>query len=249
MAYNNVASEEPWDRQGDNGVFDDELGIDTDDFIVNDEDDGRGPPAQAALGHIPEPPQTQTAGGERLEQRRFMGGDTLDEPVLTTIMRDVRAFGVKLRQIVWIYKDEGTENKDWDLWGPLIFCLLISTLMSMIAPNHQSSIVFSGVFSLIWVGQLVVTLNIKMLGGTISFFHALCITGYSLFPLVIGALVSSFVSLRVVRMIVDGVLAAWSIYSATSALKNSGVLPSRVFLATYPVGLFYVGIGWLCVIT
>jgi hypothetical protein len=189
------------------------------------------------------------AGSERLEQRRFMGGDTLDEPVTATIMRDVRAFAVKLRQIVWIYKNEGTDNKDWDLWGPLIFCLLISTLMSMIAPNHQSSIVFSGVFSLIWVGQLVVTLNIKMLGGTISFFHALCITGYSLFPLVIAALVSSFVSLRIVRIIIDFVLVAWSIYSATSGLKNSGVLPSRVFLATYPVGLFYTGIGWLCVIT
>lgn len=75
--------------------------------------------------------------------------------------------------------------RDWDLWygpgrkapatvwmmltilsrGPLIFCLLLSFLLSMTKSGHQRSLVFSGVFALVWVGEAVVTMQIKLLGG------------------------------------------------------------------------------------
>lgn len=74
--------------------------------------------------------------------------------------------------------------RDWDLWyshfaffvfsraqetnyhrGPLIFCLLLSMFLSMRAHDEQSSLVFSGVFSLVWIGEAIVTLQIKLLGG------------------------------------------------------------------------------------
>lgn len=214
--------------------------------------------------------------GDRVEQRRFMGGDTLDEPVTATLMRDIRGVGFRLRQVIWYspatslrearglgpevaggfgYDPDAADRarmltqQDWDLWGPLVFCLFISVAMSMLAPNHQSSQVFAGVFVLVWLGQAIVTLNIRLLGGSILFFHAMCVTGYCLFPLVIAATLSAFVGSYLVRIIVDTILVAWAIYSATMGLKNSGVLPSRVFLAMYPVGLFYTGLGWLCVIT
>lgn len=48
--------------------------------------------------------------------------------------------------------------------GPLIFCLLLSMFLSM-AKGDQSDLVFSGVFSLVWIGEAVVTLQIKLLGG------------------------------------------------------------------------------------
>jgi protein YIPF6 len=35
----------------------------------------------------------------------------------------------------------------------------------MRASSGQSDLVFSGVFSLIWIGESVVTLQIKLLGG------------------------------------------------------------------------------------
>ena len=49
--------------------------------------------------------------------------------------------------------------------GPLIFCLLLSVFLSMRASKGQTDLVFSGVFSLIWLGEAVVTLQIKLLGG------------------------------------------------------------------------------------
>lgn len=224
-----------------------------------------GPPPYSLESRISQ------ATGQTFEQRRFMGGDTLDEPITATLMRDVRSVGWRLRQVIWYtpasslqasgmvpsavpfqdYSGVGQVpvNQEWDLWGPLIFCLIISLCLSMIAPNHQSSLVFSGVFALISLGQVTVTLNIKLLGGSISFFSALCTIGYCLFPLVPAVLLSTFVRLVLVRIIVDTLLVIWAIYSATKGLQDSGVLPSRVFLASFPVGLFFTGLGWLCVIS
>jgi protein YIPF6 len=55
--------------------------------------------------------------------------------------------------------------RDWDMWGPLIFCLLLSMLLSFNAQSDQRDIVFSGVFAIVWIGEAVVTLQIKLLGG------------------------------------------------------------------------------------
>lgn len=55
--------------------------------------------------------------------------------------------------------------RDWDLWGPLVFCLALSLLLSFNARPEQKSVVFSGVFAMIWIGEAVVTAQIKLLGG------------------------------------------------------------------------------------
>ena len=49
--------------------------------------------------------------------------------------------------------------------GPLVFCLLLSLLLSMTKSHEQKTMVFSGVFALVWVGEAVVTAQIKLLGG------------------------------------------------------------------------------------
>lgn len=49
--------------------------------------------------------------------------------------------------------------------GPLLFCLLLSFFLSRGAQDEQKSLVFSGVFTLVWLGEAVVTLQIKLLGG------------------------------------------------------------------------------------
>lgn len=51
------------------------------------------------------------------------------------------------------------------LRGPLIFCLLLSLLLSIRASPDQKPVVFSGVFALVWIGEAVVTMQIKLLGG------------------------------------------------------------------------------------
>ena len=55
--------------------------------------------------------------------------------------------------------------RDWDLWGPLIFCLLLSLFLSRGAQDNQKDLVFSGIFAMVWIGEAVVTLQIKLLGG------------------------------------------------------------------------------------
>jgi hypothetical protein len=55
--------------------------------------------------------------------------------------------------------------RDWDLWGPLVFCLLLSMFLSFSADKEQKELVFSGVFAMVWIGKAVVTMQIKLLGG------------------------------------------------------------------------------------
>ncbi len=58
--------------------------------------------------------------------------------------------------------------RDWDLWGPLLFALMLSLLLSFNARPEQKSVVFSGVFAMVWIGEAVVTAQIKLLGGNMS---------------------------------------------------------------------------------
>ncbi|KAK5111691.1 hypothetical protein LTR62_004797 [Meristemomyces frigidus] len=159
--------------------------------------------------------------------------------------------------------------RDWDLWyaaehiqgavwgilanmlsrGPLLFCLLLSFLLSLNAREDQRSLVFSGVFATIWIGEAIVTLQIKLLGGNISFFQSVCIIGYTLFPLVIASLLSALRVPTVVRIPVYSVLGLWSLAAGVSILGGSGVVKNRVALAVYPLFVFYVGLDCLCFIS
>ncbi|KAK7996909.1 glycogen debranching enzyme [Apiospora arundinis] len=139
--------------------------------------------------------------------------------------------------------------RDWDMWGPLIFCLLLSLLLSFRAKEDQKDVVFSGVFVMVWIGEAVVTLQIKLLGGNISFAQSVCIIGYTLFPLVIAALLSALSIPVVVRIPVYIVLIAWSLAAGVSILGGSGVVKNRVGIAVYPLFVFYLGLGCLCFIS
>ncbi|KAI2618803.1 Yip1-domain-containing protein [Hypoxylon sp. NC1633] len=139
--------------------------------------------------------------------------------------------------------------RDWDMWGPLIFCLLLSLLLSFRAKDDQRDIVFSGVFAIVWIGEAVVTLQIKLLGGNISFAQSVCIIGYTLFPLVIASLMSALGLPTVPRIPVYVVLVAWSLAAGVSILGGSGVVKNRVGIAVYPLFVFYLGLGCLCFIS
>ncbi|RMY12702.1 hypothetical protein D0867_07676 [Hortaea werneckii] len=142
--------------------------------------------------------------------------------------------------------------RDWDLWGPLLFCLILSTLLSLTAQTAQRSYVFSGVFATIWIAEAAVTLQIKLLGGNISFFQSVCIIGYTLFPLCIASLLSALGIPMIVRIPVYIVLGLWSLAAGVSILGGSGVVKGRVALAVYPLFIFYVGLDYSpgqCVLT
>ncbi|KAI0175793.1 Yip1-domain-containing protein [Hypoxylon sp. FL1284] len=139
--------------------------------------------------------------------------------------------------------------RDWDMWGPLIFCLLLALLLSFRAKPDQKDVVFSGVFAIVWIGEAVVTLQIKLLGGNISFAQSVCIIGYTLFPLVIASLMSALGLPTIPRVPVYLVLVAWSLAAGVSILGGSGVVKNRVGIAVYPLFVFYLGLGCLCFIS
>ncbi|KAF2454992.1 hypothetical protein BDY21DRAFT_307657 [Lineolata rhizophorae] len=139
--------------------------------------------------------------------------------------------------------------RDWDLWGPLLFCLLLSLFLSRGAQDEQKSLVFSGVFAMVWIGEAVVTVQIKLLGGNISFFQSVCIIGYTLFPLVIASFLSAVSLPMIARIPVYIVLGAWSLAAGVSILGGSGVVRNRVGIAVYPLFVFYVALACLCFIS
>lgn len=78
---------------------------------------------------------------------------TLDEPVLTTITRDLSSVASKLRVVLrpsaFVGGSQSIEDsgvlqalKDWDLWGPLLICLSLSCSLSINA-GSQGPTVFS----------------------------------------------------------------------------------------------------------
>jgi len=178
-----------------------------------------------------------------------MGPDygTLDEPVTETIMRDVRMVGNKMMCVLNPRKANIQTLKDWDLWGPLILCLMLATLLSWFAPYEQKSLVFASVFVIIWCGAAVVTVNALLLGGNISFFQSVCVLGYCIFPLNIASIVCLVGGPFLWRTLVVAVCFFWST-GASLGFMGELVPPNRKALAVYPLFLFYTAIGWLILI-
>ncbi len=79
---------------------------------------------------------------------KYMVGSTLEEPIYTTIWRDLSSIIRKCRAVLVPKVFFGTaqssngvdhgdgeisqELRDWDLWGPLLFCLILATYVFFI---------------------------------------------------------------------------------------------------------------------
>ncbi|DBA03744.1 TPA: hypothetical protein N0F65_004161 [Lagenidium giganteum] len=168
-------------------------------------------------------------------------------------MRDVRLVGGKLK-VVLMPKNTSEETlkalRDWDLWGPLVLCLSLSIMLSITAPPHQSAMVFTGVFVVVWAGAAIVTVNAQLLGSTISFFQSVCVLGYCIFPLNIATLVCMVLKLAHIhaigRLFIVVVGFLWAT-RASVVFMSKLVPPKRKALTVYPVLLFYLFISWMLI--
>ncbi|PIL35511.1 hypothetical protein GSI_02239 [Ganoderma sinense ZZ0214-1] len=195
------------------------------------------------------PSNRRSVGGVRVETR-YTGTDTLDEPITTTIGRDLLSIYTKLIQVLYPPRNRGNRDllRDWDLWGPLVLCLMLGILLSMNAPASQSLSVFTSVVVIIALGSLVVTVQAKLLGGRVSFFQGLCVLGYCVAPLNVAALVSTFVHLIYVRAPVALAAWAWCIWASVNFLDGTKIEHQRILLAVYPLLLFYFVLAWMIII-
>lgn len=191
----------------------------------------------------------KTVGGLRLETR-YTGVDTLDEPVTTTIARDLLSIYTKLVQVLYPKRTGSSREvlRDWDLWGPLILCLLLGIMLSINAPPSQSLGVFTGVVVIVSVGSLVVTVQAKLLGGRVSFFQGLCALGYCIAPLDIAALTACFVRKLWIRAPVTMLAWAWCCWASVNFLDGTKIDSQRIFLAVYPLLMFYFILAWMIMI-
>jgi hypothetical protein len=182
---------------------------------------------------------------------------TLDEPVSVTINRDLRAIGHKFSH-VFFPKQSTLLLRDWDLWGPLSLCVLLSISLQGDSKVSTNAPEFASVFALIALGAIVVTANTKLLSGKISFFQSICALGYCLLPLVLVAWLSELLLMIggngstvgfVFRFILVVVACGWSVFASTAFLAADTInLEDKKSLAVYPIFLFYFVISWLIIL-
>ncbi|EME27170.1 uncharacterized protein Gasu_52720 [Galdieria sulphuraria] len=182
---------------------------------------------------------------------------TLDEPVWSTIKRDLGLIGRRLKLVILpkvTAVEMQAELRDWDLWGPLFICMTLATVLSVEA-SEDASLIFSLVFLIIWCGSFVVTLNAQLLGGAVSFFMGVCLLGYCVFPLLVGAFFCIFWTAVlptgvavVLRFVTVVLLLIWSIMAVTAFFADVKLPEGRKLLAVYPVFLFYSGIAWMILV-
>ncbi|KAM4696516.1 protein YIPF6 [Rhinophrynus dorsalis] len=179
---------------------------------------------------------------------------TLDEPVKETIMRDLKAVGKKFLHVLYPKKSTAL-LRDWDLWGPLVLCVSLALMLQGGTADSKDNggPQFAEVFVIVWFGAVVITLNSKLLGGTISFFQSLCVLGYCILPLTVAMLMCRLLLLLsnktagfIIRLVVVTAMFAWSTFASTAFLADSQP-PNRRALAVYPIFLFYFVISWMVV--
>ncbi|GMT32377.1 hypothetical protein PFISCL1PPCAC_23674 [Pristionchus fissidentatus] len=175
--------------------------------------------------------------------------DTLDEPVWDTVKRDLKTVGQKFAQVIVPRADNSQILKDWDLWGPLFICVALSLILQGHSSADEKAPQFTQVFTITFFGACVVTMNIKLLGGHISFFQSLCVIGYCLLPPTLSAL-TCVTLLRFsffLRLALTAAAFFWATYSAMGFLAGSQPEKRRL-LIVYPIFLFYFVVSWLIVL-
>jgi len=134
--------------------------------------------------------------------------------------------------------------RDWDLWGPLIMCLFLSVVLAITSSEGQTTIIFTGVFSIITFGAAAATANFMLLGGTVGFFPSVCAVGYCLVPLCVSSFVSAIVSFIMVKLIIVPLGLWWSV-SSVSRFFAGQIPENRRIIGIYPFALLYAILSWM----
>jgi len=178
---------------------------------------------------------------------------TLDEPISVTLKRDLNAIGKKFMYVL-VPRQSTSLLRDWDLWGPLILCIILASLLQS-SSNMDGSPEFAQVFAIVWLGASVVTVNSKLLGGNISFFQSVCVLGYCVLPLTLALVAckillalagSTSTTIFAIRCAIVVATLVWSCFASLAFLGDTQP-HNRKPLAVYPICLFYLFISWMVV--
>ena len=115
--------------------------------------------------------------------------NSLNEPIMTSLMRDLNRIYSKLKIVALPVSSEAKhkELKQWDLWGPFIICLFLGIILCFTSKKN-SGLVFSMIFIIMWIGAMIITMNSSLLGGKLTLMQCICLLGYCTFPCVVASI-------------------------------------------------------------
>ena len=189
------------------------------------------------------PPESLTTLSEQITSNSVsslspINKNTLNETILTTLKRDLSEIMIKMKFVInplSSLKQQEQHIIQWDLWGPLLFNIILSITSSFQSNSNQ----FVMVFALFWIGGVLVYLNGLMLGTKLSLFSYWCLLGYGLVPYVIASIPLALFKVNIViRFIAVLLFALWAFVISMKILRRR-IERKRTFLIMYPVGLFY----------
>ena len=170
--------------------------------------------------------------------------DLLNETVWESLRRDLLEIKNKILLVLNPRSKDENTLRDWDLWGPMLFCLFLAVVLAITAAEGQTSIIFTGIFSIVSFGGILVTVNFILLGGTIGFFPSLCALGYCLVPLCFTALINAILPFVIIKLIACAGGTYWSSICVMKFFSNQ-IAENRKLLGLYPCILMYVILAWI----
>ena len=176
---------------------------------------------------------------EQTENNRM----TLDEPVLESLKRDLFRIYNKLKHVITprLTSRKIEELYNWDLWGPLIFCFLLC--ISLSNDNNESS-TFVIIFSIFWLGGLIVTFNGQFLGARIGICQMICLLGYCAFPITVAGMIIGFLNIKEgwMKCVIVFIAFLWSCLASIGFV--SALVPrEKELITTIPVILFFIALS------
>ena len=168
---------------------------------------------------------------------------TVDEPFLDSLKIDLFRIYNKLKHVITprLTSRKIEELYNWDLWGPLIFCFLLC--ISLSNDNNESS-TFVVIFTIYWIGGLIVTFNGQFLGANIGICQMICLLGYCSFPITVGGMIIGFLNVTKgwMKCIIVFVAFLWSCLASVGFV--SALVPrEKELITTIPVVLFFVALS------
>ena len=160
------------------------------------------------------PLQNYPTDNEETTNKEIYVHNSLNEPILTSLMRDLNRVYAKLKIVALPVSSEAKhkELKQWDLWGPFIICLLLGTILCF-TTKKNSGLVFSMIFIIMWIGAIIITINSSLLGGKLTLMQCICLLGYCTFPSVVASFLNrvAFKSIpSLIKLIIVFISFVWS---------------------------------------
>ena len=143
------------------------------------------------------------------------GYNTLDEPKRESLKRDVNSIVEKAKIAILPMKSKSSKAlQDWDFWGPLVLSCTLGLVLSWQKHSDNSGIVFIMIFTIVWIGGLIVSLNSQFLGVNLSIFQCICILGYCMLAIVLASIVNLLLGFlpTFVHIIISLLACFYSIY-------------------------------------